>query len=291
VSAQLIDAQAWLGSGRPAIVVSVVAAQGSTPRTHGTCMIVGEHRVIGTIGGGHLEDTAIRLAREQLRLSASSSFEQQWALGPSLGQCCGGVMRLRFETLEAQVLARWPESPLRFKVQLYGAGHVGRALVQALLPLPGQVRWVESRSSELDLFLPVLHAHPQRNRVELVLVDDPIAEVPEAAPDAIHLVMTHSHSLDLELVSAILRLPHAPVCGLIGSQTKKVRFQRNLERRAISTRRLVCPIGLPGLSGKEPEVIAASVAAQILMGQWPHELTLDDTFAARTAQEPVSESR
>jgi xanthine dehydrogenase accessory factor len=254
-------------------------------------MIVGEHRVIGTIGGGHLEDTAIRLAREQLRLSASASFERQWALGPSLGQCCGGVMRLRFETLEAQVLARWPESPLRFKVQLYGAGHVGRALVQALLPLPGQVRWVESRSSELDLFLPALHAHPQRNRVELVLIDDPIAEVREADTDAIHLVMTHSHALDLELVSAILRLPHAPVCGLIGSQTKKVRFQRNLERRAISTGRLVCPIGLPGLSGKEPEVIAASVAAQILMGQWPHEYTFDDTFAARTAQEPLSESR
>jgi xanthine dehydrogenase accessory factor len=284
MSARLADAQAWLGSGRPAVVVSVVAAQGSTPRAMGTCMIVGEHRVVGTIGGGHLEDTAIGIAREHLRLGERPSFEKQWALGPSLGQCCGGVMRLRFEALEAQVLGQWPESPARFKVQLYGAGHVGRALVQALLPLPGQVRWVESRSSELDLFLPTLHAHPQRDRVELVLVD-------EAAPEAIHLVMTHSHALDLELVSAILRLPHAPVCGLIGSQTKKVRFERHLERRAISTQRLVCPIGLPELSGKEPEVIAASVAAQILMGQWPHEHTLDDTFAARAAQQPLSESR
>jgi xanthine dehydrogenase accessory factor len=278
MSATLLQAKAWLAAGKPAIVVAIAQAKGSTPRAAGTRMLVSAHQVLGTIGGGHLEQEAIALAKAALAEVAHSnpskppaSFSKQFLLGPSLGQCCGGAIELMFEPLNDAAVLHWPACTPRFEVQLYGAGHVGRALVNALLPLPGTVRWVESRSSELDLFLPTLSQHPNRKNIEVVLCDDPVAEVKATSDACVHLVMTHSHALDLDLVKAILLLPHQPVCGLIGSATKRAQFLRRLQQRGIPTGRLVCPIGLPGLQGKEPEVIATSVAAQILMGQWQHE--------------------
>lgn len=299
MSATAQHARRWLEEQRQACVVSIVTARGSTPRVAGTRMLVDALQIEGTIGGGHVEEVAIGLAREALSRIRFAPFEREWALGPSLGQCCGGVMRLRFEALEPASIATWPSMPSRFHLQLYGAGHVGRAIVRAVSPLPCTVRWVESRRTELELFHRLNDNdswHPALESlasIEPVLCEDPVSEVRLAPETAVHLVMTHSHALDFDLVSAILRGAGTGPCGLIGSQSKKIRFERQLAARGIAHDRLVCPIGLPGLHGKEPEVIAASVAAQLLMGQWgiaarPTNDRAHESVTESLSSEPVS---
>jgi xanthine dehydrogenase accessory factor len=145
------------------------------------------------------------------------------------------------------------ETPRR-EVAVYGAGHVGRALVEALRPLPFSIRWVDARSADL---------WPVESAVPLRRVAIPEAEVAAAGDDAFHVVLTHSHALDLEIVAAVLSRPFG-FCGLIGSRTKRATFVRRLKERGIAADRLTCPIGLPGIAGKEPAVIAASVAAQLI---------------------------
>ena len=144
---------------------------------------------------------------------------------------------------------------------LFGAGHVGRALVLALAPLPIRVRWIDSRAE----------AFPARaaGDVAMVHADAPAAEVDAAPPGALVLVMTHSHPLDLRIVARALARPDLPHVGLIGSATKRARFVRMLRESGLgddTLARLVCPIGVPGIAGKEPAIIAAGVAAQLL--QW-----------------------
>jgi len=145
------------------------------------------------------------------------------------------------------------ERPAR-EVHLYGAGHVGIALAQALGPLPFRLRWIDGRAEE---------AWPVSSDLPLRRVAIPEGEVAGASDDAFHIVMTHSHALDLEIVARILARSFA-FCGLIGSATKRATFVRRLAGRGIDASRLTCPIGLPDIPGKEPAVIAASVAAQLL---------------------------
>lgn len=143
-------------------------------------------------------------------------------------------------------------------VLLFGAGHVGRALVLALAPLPFAVRWVDSREDAFPAHIPA-NATPVR-------MPDPEADIARAPTDSLVLIMTHDHALDLAITAAALRRDF-PFVGLIGSGTKRARFERRFRDLAIpeeSIRALVCPIGLPGIRSKEPAVIAASVAAQLL---------------------------
>lgn len=263
-------AQAWLTQGRPALIVEVAEIRGSTPREVGARMLVaadaGAHRAMtaGTIGGGHLEHLAVQEAQELLRQPPAAAQERRYPLGPTLGQCCGGTVLLRYTRLDAAALAAWPVDARRLPVLLFGAGHVGRALAVALAPLPVNLSWIDEREDAFPDDPAWFAAHPH---IERVCVDAVEAEVDTAPPASACVVMTHNHDLDLRIVQAVLRRGDSAFCGLIGSQTKRQRFLHRLQQRGLPPERLsqlVCPIGLPGLPGKEPEVIAASVAAQLL---------------------------
>jgi len=251
-------ARAWSRAGRPAVVVEVTEARGSVPREAGTRMLVAGDPVVGTIGGGHLELEAITRARSAVGSSAITRWDV--ALGPTLGQCCGGALSLTFQPLTSELAATWPAEPALFNLMLYGAGHVGRAIVQALAPLPCRVVWIDERDSEFPL-----DASPAQ--VERRCVEPVEAEVAQAASGDFHLVLTHSHDLDLRITEAVLKRADFGFLGLIGSATKRARFLHRFEMKGVPAdvlARLVCPIGIAGITGKAPPLIAAAVVAQLL---------------------------
>ena len=251
----------WLGEGTPAIVVEVSEALGSVPREAGTRMLVSATRCAGTIGGGHLELQAIERARRMLAARDAAPQSAHYPLGPALGQCCGGAVTLAFSALDTGAVAAWPPAAPRFELQLHGAGHVGRAIVAALAPLNVKVDWIDQREDEFppEARLP---GHTRR-----IASDAPEDEVRDAPRGAFYLVLTHRHDLDLRIATAILKRADFGFFGLIGSQTKRARFVHRFEALGLAPEliaRMHCPIGMPGLAGKEPEVIAASVVAQLL---------------------------
>ncbi len=261
-------AQQWQAQQRPAVVVEVAATKGSVPREAGTRMLVAADEVAGTIGGGHLEWQAIAAARALLVGGAGSTQPrlQHMALGPSLGQCCGGALDLRYTLLTestAEQLAAWAVQTPRFHLQLYGAGHVGRAIVRLLEGIDCKVQWIDEREAEF----PALTSSPSAAHIERLCVEPVQAEVALAPPGAFYLVLTHSHDLDLALTQAILARGDFGFFGLIGSKTKHARFVHRLQERGFDEtliKRITCPIGVPGIEGKEPEVIAVAVVAQLL---------------------------
>jgi xanthine dehydrogenase accessory factor len=253
-------AHAWLAAGRAAMVVEVVDFKGSVPRETGTRMLVCGDDALGTIGGGHLELQAIEQARALLAQRATAPIEREIALGPTLGQCCGGVLRLRWQPLSAATIGVWPLPQPLFHLQLYGAGHVGRAIARLLEGIDCRVQWIDERDSEFPPTAAVPH-------IERLCLEPVEAEVMRAPPGAFYLVLTHSHDLDLRITEAILRRGDFAYLGLIGSATKRARFVHRFEQRGIGAdtlARLTCPIGVPGIAGKEPEVIAIAVLAQLL---------------------------
>ena len=248
-----------------AALVTVEATKGSVPREAGARMIVRPDGAFhGTIGGGALEWQALAAAREAIAAGRGPARLVDLTLGPDLGQCCGGQVSLAIEIFDASdagrltALAAAELEERRTPLLLFGAGHVGRALVMALAPLPFAVRWIDGRE---DAFPPHIPAHATP-----IHAADPVAEMAHAPADAFVLVMTHSHPLDLAVTAEALRRGF-PFVGLIGSATKRARFARRFRALGIAEERiraLACPIGVPGIAGKEPAVIAASVAAQLL---------------------------
>lgn len=318
-----------LANERRAVLVTVAATRGSAPREAGTSMVVTAERTHGTIGGGHLEFEAIRIAREAVAADQCGAWLLRVPLAARLGQCCGGVATLLFRcvdsgkgdwlgqlaahvaggdtvvlatpvarstsaptlvtradtaaALPADVLAAaqgllaqadTPPSivtagdpmwyvervaPADFRVVLFGNGHVGRALVQVLGALPCEVTWIDEREQDFPATVPP--------NVTIVATDVPEAEVRAAAPGSMFLVMTHSHALDFELVAAILARDDFLYAGMIGSKPKRAQLERRLAARGIAeeaTRRLNCPIGIAGIGGRAPGVIAVAVAAELV---------------------------
>lgn len=252
----------------PAVLVTVQRTQGSVPREAGAWMAVFAESVVGTIGGGHLEWEALRQAREHLAGAAKTSapWVQHTVLGPRLGQCCGGALDLCFEPVSAadadQLYRRL--HPRLTPLALFGGGHVGQAIVQALAPLPFAVHWVDSRD---DVF-----AHDTPPQVSTEHSDPVHAAVRHLASGSCVLIMSFSHAEDLDVVAACLQRQRErgdlPFVGLIGSRTKWVTFGRRLQARGFTPQelaRVTCPIGLPGITDKAPAVIAASVVAQLLL--------------------------
>ncbi len=321
------------GQSQNAILISVVASQGSVPRAAGAKMLVTASAQFDTIGGGHLEYRAIASARSMLAQVGTDHISQtpqlqRLALGPSLGQCCGGVVHLLFEPIGpaqqahfVQILQRWqqrqtcwrwvgldsPETTLLEKLDdqlhneldihqfpefrpdlacqilatpnssngarhmldtlspgsahlmLFGAGHVARQVVWALAHLPCHIDWVDVRADYFPASVPA--------NVTLHYCDDPETLVEQASDQVSFLVMTHHHALDQSIVEAVLRRKAFTWLGLIGSNTKRAQFERRLRQRGIHPDKLaqmVCPIGIAGITGKLPAVIAASVCAQLL---------------------------
>lgn len=252
----------------PAVLVTVEQTRGSVPREAGAWMAVFARDQVGTIGGGQLEWAALRQARARLAAGDHAPWEQRAALGPSLGQCCGGSLVLRCEPVRAADSAtlRQRLAPRLTPVALFGGGHVGRALVQALAPLPFAVTWVDSRD---EVFPPDVPSHVVTEH------SDPVqAAVADLAPGAYVLIMSFSHAEDLDIVAACLQRQRERAdlsfIGLIGSRTKWASFRHRLVGRGFSDAELAgvtCPIGLPGILDKAPEVIAASVVAQLLLLQ------------------------
>ncbi|MFL5159714.1 MAG: xanthine dehydrogenase accessory protein XdhC [Microvirga sp.] len=284
-----------------AALITVHDVKGSAPREAGAHMVVRPDGAFhGTIGGGQLEFRMLDIAREMLTAGRGPARIVDQALGPDLGQCCGGRVKILIETFDRRDMEdlaplveaeargglfevecrleegrvrrefssavgddRWTgwretHGEVRTPVLLFGAGHVGRALVLSLAPLPFALRWLDDRDDAFPAHLPL--------NAKAVRMWDPEAEIAEAKPDSIILVMTHDHPLDMAITAAALRRDF-PYVGLIGSATKRARFEKRFRELGIpeeTIRSLVCPIGLPGIEDKDPAVIAASVTAQLL---------------------------
>ena len=249
----------------PAVLVTVLATRGSVPRDVGTWMAVFARGFLATIGGGRLEQDAMEEARGMLAKATTESYERSFPLGPSLGQCCGGEVQLRFEPIsmaDAPALADRLR-PLLTPVALFGGGHVGQALVRILGLLPTAVRWFDSRDDMFPTDLPSNVHTEYSDPVEVGVVD--------LVPHSRAFIMSFSHAEDFAVVAACLQrqreMGDLPYIGLIGSKTKWATFRHRLEARGFTAQELdhvTCPIGVPGIDDKRPEVIAVAAAAQLL---------------------------
>lgn len=323
--------------GEPSVLVTVAGTRGSTPREAGAKMVVSSTQTTGTIGGGHLEYRCTREAAEWLcgahNAAAGSSLVRRITLGTECGQCCGGVVDVLFEHIDA-AQAPWlghlreladegteatmvtprisqtgvskcvvtaesarffgqefflsgpamaaarrvlrstaaqvvtdgdtsmllePVGPATLCIYLFGAGHVGSACAGILSTLASHIVLVDSRRALIDQRWP--------GGVTPVATADP-ARIVGSAPSATHfLVMTHDHALDLEICAAVLQRDDFASCGLIGSISKRRRFEKRLRAVGISAtqlNRLTCPVGIDSIRGKRPAEIAVAVAAQLI---------------------------
>ncbi|MCJ2183473.1 xanthine dehydrogenase accessory protein XdhC [Novosphingobium sp. 1949] len=297
----------WIGWLRrleeaPCALVSVLATEGSAPRGAGTRMLVRREDQEGTIGGGSLEYRAVEQARAILAMPAGSWRVQDYPLGPLLGQCCGGRVRLLIEHLDPTGLdwlhdaepgrmleTRFGETTLARRifdretatrqsargdkpeagtrviepvgerprpVYLFGAGHVGQAIARHATGLPLQLAWFDTRPEMAAI-----------DGVTVVALEDIATCIEQAPADAAIVILTHDHPLDYHLTLAALSRDPVAFVGLIGSSTKLARFNARLRADGVgeaARARLTAPIGVPGVKGKEPDVIAISVLAQLL---------------------------
>ncbi|PTW60132.1 molybdenum cofactor sulfurylase [Breoghania corrubedonensis] len=307
-------AQALESEGAAALV-TVIRVEGSAPREAGARLVArpsGAFR--GTIGGGELEFQAIAAARKALEAADGARLPQtvrrNFALGPELGQCCGGRTDLlierftpeRAETVRALAerealgpfatrailgegtvlervildeadVAAMPAAALgeggvlverfgqaRVPLYLFGAGHVGRAMVLALAPLPFDVTWIDPRADAFPAAVP--------GNVVCRHVPEPASVLDHAPDGACVLIMSYSHAIDLEITQAAIAAGRFAYVGLIGSQTKRARFERHMRKVGISQdliSELVCPIGISGITSREPAAIAVATVAELLV--------------------------
>ena len=280
----------------PVVRVLIIRTAGSVPRGPGTSMLVSAADQQGTIGGGALELAAVTQARGML-YSDSPRHHRTMPLGPALGQCCGGSVSLLWERFTTATLPATlpfarplgPDGPMPASIAaqlgcltsvslpleragwlietapapgqplwIWGAGHVGRALISVLGPMPGlAISWIDTAEDRFPSGIPV--------QVTRIIAADPAALVRHAPRHADHLILTYAHALDLALCNALLSHGFNSA-GLIGSTTKWARFKTRLGvlgHTPAQIMRIACPIGDPTL-GKHPQVIAVSVASALL---------------------------
>ncbi len=284
-----------LAEHEPCAWIIIADAKGSTPRETGASMIVTATKTFDTIGGGHLEFKAIEFAREQLQRNAGAATTRHFPLGPALGQCCGGAVTLLFvpmNVMHRESIAKLmgeaaSGKPLSFTTTLdtgecitvalpyeawniciFGAGHVGKAIVDVLSTLPCDITWIDEREAEFP-------EHVAAN-VEIIHSDSPAREVTAIPAAAQVLVLTHSHALDLDICFALLKRDDLAYCGLIGSETKAATFRKRFENRGISAAeisRIMCPIGDVQLKSKVPGVIAVGVARDLILRHQQYALS------------------
>lgn len=245
-----------------AILVEIESVKGSSPREAGTFMLISQEALWETIGGGQFEYMAIDHARAMLRNGATEDG-MDIPLGPEIGQCCGGRTLLRFRLVTADIAAAL-EARLKVETEqqpavfIFGAGHVGKALTDALSLLPLTLTVVETRENELrDLSAGVAS----------VLTPMPEAVVAKIPANGAAIIVTHDHALDFLIAREALARDDLAYVGMIGSKTKRATFSHWLEREGEPPSRLAkltLPIGGNSVRDKRPAVIAALVAAELL---------------------------
>ena len=237
--------------GQAYVLVTLVGVSGSTPRNSGTKMVICKDDIYDTIGGGHLEHKAIKYAHKMLDAGKDSQHLEHFQLGSNLGQCCGGNASVLFESFAA----------VGVNIMLFGAGHVGKALIPILAQLPCQIKWVDSRDDQFPTDVALYH------NVHKVVNEDPELEVANMPENSYYIVMTHNHQMDFDISQAILKRGDFTYLGLIASDTKWRRFQQRYKHRDIDQKqvaRMNCPIGLAQVGGKLPIEVAVSVAGEII---------------------------
>jgi xanthine dehydrogenase accessory factor len=238
--------------GRPFVLVTLAEASGSTPQDAGTKMLVDASGLrFGTVGGGRVEQQAIEKARALLADPAAPSCTLvEWNLKRDVGMTCGGTVKLLFESHHVHP----------WRVVVFGAGHVGQALVRCLLLLDCRVVCVDSRREWLDRL-------PRESQLTTLLRDEPRDYAARLGPDDYVVCMTMGHRTDFPVLEAIFTAGLEPAyLGVIGSRAKREVLRRELEAAGVpaaAIERLRCPVGLP-LGGNQPGEIAVSVAAEIL---------------------------
>jgi xanthine dehydrogenase accessory factor len=247
---------------QPGVLVTVVAVRGHAPREAGAKMVVGERQYWGTIGGGNLEETAVRRARELLASEAREPETDTASLTERAParygvQCCGGEVTVLYEPLR----------PVP-SVAIFGMGHVGTELARILARHDVELHLVDSRAGQIasDRLAPI-------TTDALARVHQHHAVVPELVlgelPTGSHvLIMTHDHAEDAALCDAALLCGHLASIGLIGSSAKWRRFEKKLAAEGHGPdqlARITTPIGLPEITGKDPATIAVGVAADLVL--------------------------
>ena len=282
----------WLGAiqqlradGSAGVLVTVTETRGHAPRDAGAKMVVAADAAWGSVGGGNLEQTAIDRAREMIAIGAARPETLEAGLNAHARnahgrQCCGGVVRLLLEPL-----------PARPSVAIVGVGHVGHELARILSRLELRLHLVDSRAEQLD---EIRLADVTSGVADVTVHRELLGElVVERLPRGAHLlIMTHDHAEDFALCDAALRSTHLGSIGLIGSRAKWSRFRRLLldaGHDVATVERIRCPIGLPGLAGKEPAVIAIGVAAELVEAMQPLRTVAGSAAApADRAAEPAT---
>lgn len=237
--------------GKAYVMVTLIGITGSTPRDSGTKMVITHDEFFDTIGGGHLEFKATKFAHKLLKKGVNAQHIEHFQLGSQLGQCCGGTATVLFECFAATGI----------NIMLFGAGHVGQALMPILSALPCQITWVDSRAEQFPANAETL------NNTRVIVSETPEDEVANMPANSYFIVMTHNHQMDFDISQAILKRGDFAYLGLIASDTKWRRFKQRYKHRDINealVERMHCPIGLPEVTGKLPMEVAVSVAGQII---------------------------
>ena len=237
------------GSSTSSVLVTVLETRGSSPRATGSKMVITTDTVFDTIGGGALEYEVTNIARELLTNPKKIQHRQAFNLGKDLKQCCGGIVNVFFEVFHAS----------DFNIVIFGAGHIGKALIKILEDIECQVKWFDSRADQLpETCLPHIRKH---------LMDKPEVAVDSCSKNSYFLIATHDHGLDQQLCEAVLSQGNGQYCGLIGSTTKSQKFKRRMLKKDFSQKelkQLSCPMGLSSIKTKKPMEIAVSVVAKLL---------------------------
>jgi len=305
-----------LEDGNDIVLATVTSTKGSSPRDAGARMLITLKQTWHTIGGGAVEFDIMARARKMLA-SGDNGWERQhltFALGPDMGQCCGGQMSILLEKfsnkeksdlralsvavksetilshpldsgppLSVEPRSRIPgfSAPIRSPLTplfIYGAGHVSRALLPRLDGLGFEIFLVDIDDDRYPADL--------GDKAKKLLAKAPEAIARHAPLGAAHLVMTHSHSLDEAICLELLTKGGFAYLGLIGSKSKRARFKKRLLAAGVAESMLdllVCPIGIDEITGKSPSYVALSIAAQLAIWQTFEEDHNDGSWAVNYA--------
>ena len=241
--------QACEQQGMPYVIATVLGAAGSIPRDQGSKMVITASDEFDTLGGGHLEFSVTQKARDLMATGEAGNQVEHFPLGATLGQCCGGSVTVLMESFVQQGM----------NLTVFGAGHVAKSLITILGGLPGQVRWVDSRSEMFPETVP--------SNVQVLNMEHPQDIIETLPANSQILILTHNHQLDFDLVELAVKRGDFSYLGCIGSDTKAERFQMRLKHRGFNEEQvdsLICPVGNQDIPGKLPMEVAVSMCGELI---------------------------